>query len=264
MDIIAAHQQGLIEQLDAEVDALAGRPRDHVQRAIVLHHLYEHSKGSHIWALGEARRSLRIASSLAALERWIVRWQWTLRDPARARDALDGLAEALGEAARARTSAAYLAYRLSATKALRGEAEVRLPSPLLRALDECHSARRENAAIASEACILMAERTEEFAAAAVDGQPVEAAWAAVSATAIGGKAQSLLGEEALERFTARDERKGCARVERQLRNDPALPASFRANPAQQFYALQNALSERRRQKWRELCDREPDAVALAA
>ena len=51
MDIIAAHQQGLIEQLDAEVEALAGRPHDHSQRAIVLLHLYEHSKGGHGWAL---------------------------------------------------------------------------------------------------------------------------------------------------------------------------------------------------------------------
>ena len=42
MDIIAAHRQGLIEQLDDEVAALAGRGRDHAQRAVVLHHLYDH------------------------------------------------------------------------------------------------------------------------------------------------------------------------------------------------------------------------------
>jgi len=44
----------------------------------------------------------------------------------------------------------------------------------------------------------------------------------------------------------------------------ALPASFRANPAQHFYALQQMLCERRRQQWREACDLEPDAFELAA
>jgi hypothetical protein len=47
-------------------------------------------------------------------------------------------------------------------------------------------------------------------------------------------------------------------------NDPALPVSFRANPAQHFYALQHMLRERRRQRMREACDREPDAFELAA
>jgi hypothetical protein len=39
MDIIAAHQQGLIEQLEGEVSALSGRPSDYGQRTVVLHHL---------------------------------------------------------------------------------------------------------------------------------------------------------------------------------------------------------------------------------
>ena len=36
MDIIAAHQQGLIEKLAEEAAALAGRPKDFGQRAVVL------------------------------------------------------------------------------------------------------------------------------------------------------------------------------------------------------------------------------------
>ena len=36
MDIIAAHQQGLIEKLSEEAAALAGRPNDFGQRAVVL------------------------------------------------------------------------------------------------------------------------------------------------------------------------------------------------------------------------------------
>ena len=264
MDIIAAHQHGLIEQLDAEVEALAGRPSDHAQRAIALHHLYEHSKGGHVWAIAEARRSLRIASGLALLERRIALWHWTLRDPAGCRPALGLLADALGEAARARTIAAYRAYRLSATKALRGEAEASLPLPLLDACDDCHSARRAGAAMSAEAQSAMVEESERLAANSVNVEKLTAAWAEIDATGIGRSARRLLGDKRLVRDKARDERKGWARAERQLRNDPSLPASFRANPAQHFYALQHALAERRRQQWRELCDREPDAVALAA
>ncbi|HEY0629260.1 MAG TPA: hypothetical protein VGD23_08025, partial [Sphingomicrobium sp.] len=78
MSIIAAHQQGLIEQLEEDVRALSGRAGDHVQRAIVLHHLYDHSRGSHEWALAEARRQLRIARALAALDRRIERWGWLM------------------------------------------------------------------------------------------------------------------------------------------------------------------------------------------
>ena len=264
MDIIAAHQQGLIEQLDAEVEALAGRPHDHAQRAIVLHHFYEHSKGCHVWAIAEARRSLRISSGLARLEGRIARWHWTVRDPAACRAALDLLADALGEAARARTIAAYRAYRLSATKALRGEAEASLPPALLDACDDCHTARRARQTMTDEAHIALVEESEQLATDAVDLEKLVAAWAIIDATSIGRHARRVLGEKNFARARARDERKGWATVERKLRSDPLLPASFRANPAQHFYALQHALAERRRQQWRELCDREPDAVALAA
>jgi len=264
MDIIAAHQQGLIEQLDAEVEALAGRPRDHAQRAIVLHHLYEHSKGGHAWALAEARRALRIASGLARLEKRLARWNWTVRNPDGARHALDVLAHALGEAARLRTIAAYRAYRLSTTKALRGEAEARLPASLLEAFDECHAARREGLMMTTEALGLLSEESERLAEAAVDHGKLDAAWAAVESTGLGRSARRLLSEKSLARFKARDERRGWATVEPRLRNDPSLPVSFRANPAQHFYALQNALAERRRKQWREEADREPDAFELAA
>lgn len=264
MDIIAAHQQGLIEQLGAEVEALAGRPRDFAQRAIVLHHLYEHSKGGHVWALAEARRSLRIAAGMARLEKRLVRWQWTVRDPAGCRAALDALAGALGEAARARTIVAYRAYRLSSIKALRGEAEASLPLPLLQAFDDCHSARRAGLALIAAAQGMLAEESERLAAGSVDLDRLAAAWAEIDAAGIGRSARRLLGEKGLARHRIRDERKGRARVERQLRTDPSLPASFRANPGQHFYALQLMLAKRRRQQWGRMCDEEPDAVALAA
>jgi len=68
----------------------------------------------------------------------------------------------------------------------------------------------------------------------------------------------------MSRALDRDRKRGWPKIESALRRDPALPASFQANPAQHFFALQNVLAERRRQQWREACDREPDSFGLAA
>lgn len=264
MDIIAAHQAGLIERLEEEVAALAGRPRDHGQRAVVLHHLYDHSRGVHEWALAEARRALRIARGIAALERHLTRWGWAISRSEAARRALAALAESLGHGARTRCATAYLAYRLSGTVALRGEAGARLPDPLLAALDACHQARRAGEMVGDANRRNLAEQSELAAAAAAEAEALNAAWAAIDATGLKRMARRLLGDSALARSEARDRKRGWSRVERELRADPALPAGFRANPAQHFYALQHELGERRRQQWREACDREPDAFELAA
>jgi len=265
MDIIAAHQQGLIEQLDDEVAALAGRGCDHGQRAVILHHLYDHSGGRHGWALTEARRAIWISSGLAALERKLGQWGWRAVNRDQARRALQLLAETLGEARQARAAAAYRGYRLSATKALRAEAERSLSPALLDALDQCHLARRVGDDPAPEArLLLLAEESECLAVEAVDRVALDAAWAVMDRTSLRRAARRLLGDQALARAAARDERRGRVWVERQLRDDPTLPATFRANPAQHFYALQQMLRERRRQQWREACDREADAFELAA
>jgi hypothetical protein len=264
MDIIAAHQHGLIEQLEEEVLSLAGRARDHGQRAVVLHHLYDHSCGSHGWALAEARRATRVSSGLATLQRKLGRWGWRAAQREQARAALELLADALDEAGRARTAAAYRAYRLSATPALRAEAERGLPPALFNVLDQCHATRRAGEEFAPEARLALAGESEMLAAAAVDRAALDGAWEAINATGLRRAAHRLLADEALACAAARDERRGGAKVERQLRNDPSLPASFRANPAQHFYALQHMLRERRRQHLREACDREPDAFELAA
>jgi hypothetical protein len=264
MDIIAAHQQGLIEQLEDEVQALAGRARDHAQRAMVLHHLYDHSRGSHVWALAEARQSLWIASGIARLERRIARWGWTVPKRDQAAAALERLADALGEGAKAGMIAAYRSYRLSATKALRGEAEVNLPDALRDALDQCHHHRREGESLPANVSLVLIEESERLADAATDHEMLAEAWAMVETTGLRRAAKRLLGPKALSRRRARDERKGWVRIDGELRRDPALPAAFRANPAQHFYAMHRALAERRRQQWRELCDLEADSVALAA
>ncbi len=264
MDIIAAHRQGLIEQLEIEVDALAGRPRDYAQRAVVLHHLYHHSRDQFVWALAEARRWLHVAAGLARLDRRLSHWGWTLRERERARAALDLLGAALGEESRARTIAAYRAYRMSATKPLRSEVEAFLPPALLNALDQCHRCRRAAEGVPTPVAASLFEAMEAMAEAAVDHDALAEAWSSIEATALNRVAKRLLGASALARRQARDERRGWARIECELRRDAILPDSFRANPAQHFYALQLALAERRHQQWRKLCDQEADAVALAA
>lgn len=263
MDIIAAHQQGLIEKLEEEVAALAGRPRDHGQRAVVLHHLYDHSRGGNVWALAEASRELRIARGIAALEKRLDRWRWLTAGREEAKTALACLASAFGDSSRRRCANAYLAYRLSATPALRGEAELRLPSELLAALDQCHLARRLREPLSVEAVALLEAQCDVHAFELTDSE-MQRAWAAIDSTGIKRAAHRLLGTKALDRARARDRKRGWVKVDGELRRESLLPASFRANPAQHFYALQLAIAERRRQQWREECDREPDAFELAA
>ena len=264
MDIIAAHRDGLIEQLDLEVAALAGRGTDHAQRAVVLHHLYDHSRGNHYWALFEARHALRFDARLARLRRQLDRWGWLGGSRDLERAALQQLTAALCETERRRTALAYRAYRLSSTQALREEAEASLDPAFLCLLDQCHAARREGANLSLDARSELARLSEDFAEAAMDRDAIDAGWAAIEATGLKRVARRLLGEEALARAAASDQRRGAIRIERALRADPALPPGFRANPAQHFYALQQQLRERRRQQWREACDRELDAFELAA
>lgn len=262
MDIIASHQQGLIEQLDQEVAALAGRRQDHGQRAVVLHHLYDHSRGEHLWALAKARREARIVGGLAALERRLGGWTWSAAAQAQARAALDALSEALGKVARDRTAIAYRAYRLSATKALRGEAERIVPAALLEALDRCHDARRGGPAMTGEQRSALIAASE--AAAASDPPELADAWAAIDATRLGMVARRRIGPRAMARHERAAVRRGWAWAEARLRRDKALPEAFRINPAQHFYALVHALADKRRNQWREDADDELGAVALAA
>jgi len=264
MDILAAHRDGLIEQLDLEVAALAGRSRDHAQRAVVLHHLFDHSRGNHLWALAEARRTLRIASGLARLGRRVNQWGWLSGNRDKAREALERLTEALCDSDRSRTISAYRAYRVSSAQALREEAEASLDPTLLGLLDECHAARRIGISLSCDSQGELARLSEELAKGSVDLGQIRVAWESIEATGLKRVAKRLLGDKALARKAAVDLRRGATRVERDLRADRALPPSFRINPAQHFYALVHLLRDRRRQQWREACDQEPDAFELAA
>jgi hypothetical protein len=82
-------------------------------------------------------------------------------------------------------------------------------------------------------------------------------------TRLARAARRLLADASIEREVTHRLRRGWPQAERRLRVDPSLPAAFRANPAQHFYALQQALAQKRRQRWREDADRD-DAVSLAA
>lgn len=264
MDIIAAHQQGLIEQIEEDARALAGRPGDYGQRAIVLHHMYINSCSSHEWALAEALREMRIARAIARLHKSPDGWRWSSRRRGEGRSALAGLALAIGEASRARCAAAFSAYRLTGTAALSGEVERLLPEGLSASLRQCHAARRSAMMLEEGERALLWESSEGLAAASVDQEALEAAWTKVGETGLGRRASKLLGGPAMERARAKDAQRGWAKGEAALRADPLLPAAFRANPAQHFYSLQHLVAERRRKQWREACDRAPGAFERAA
>lgn len=264
MDLIASHRQGLIDQLEAETAALAGRAGDHLQRAMVLHHLYDHSRATHGWALVEAAAALRTVKGLKRLEARLDGWTWRGAKRADARAALDQLRNALGDAARARCAAAYRAYRLTATPALAEEVEALLPDDLAGALGQVHSARRASDPVGAIARRRLAVLTEREASGAVDQAALDGGWAAVSATVIGKAAARLLPPiDALAGFDGA-ERAGWIKAEARIVGAVELPARFRANPAQHFYAMLRDIEERRRKEWRGALDLDPCAVELAA
>lgn len=192
------------------------------------------------------------------------RWGWMVSKRGQASEALDRLAMALGEAAMLRCAAVYGAYRVTAIAALQDEARSNLPEELRTALVQCHAARRSGGMAPADVRQLLDGQCEALASTAYDRVDLEAAWVAIDGTGLGSMARRLFGDKALDRAAARDRKRGWAKVERELRTDERLPAAFRANPAQHFYSLQQMLAEKRRQRWREECDREPDAFELAA
>ncbi|WP_324808501.1 hypothetical protein SH584_03170 [Sphingomonas sp. LY29] len=260
MDIIASHRDGLVAALDADAVALAGRPGDYAQRAMVLHHLYDHSLGGHRWALAEAVRSLVTAERIAAVERRLSGWAWTSGQRLHAREAFEALRNAIGQTSCRRTYEMYRAYRLTASAALRVEAEGVLAADLLKAHDACHAARRVGVSMAGSELSAF-ETLCAMSVGSLDGPVTE--WNEMAKTRLARAARPPLADASIEREVTRRLRRGWPQAERRLRVDPSLPAAFRANPAQHFYALQQALAQKRRQRWREEADRD-DAVSLAA
>ena len=260
MDLIASHQQGLIERLDEEALALAGRPQDFGQRAVVLHHLYDHSVGAHGWALLEAQRQLEAAKGLRALRKTVGKF-WLRR---RARDAaakaLETLAQMLGEAAQERCRAAYRAYRMTATAATEEEASQDLPCELALLLGECHARRRAGMPLSVMTRVQLCSQSESHTGEA----NLANAWAVILTTPIGKEARKQLRDAIAPSDFVKAEKKGWSRLEQSVRNDPTLPAAFRANPAQHFYALKNSMAEKKRKEMRDAADAEAETVIIAA
>lgn len=230
MDIIASHQHGLAEQLAQEAASLAGRPRDAAQRAVVGHHLYQHSGGAHRYALIAAAGSLALDRRLARLGRHARRWK---RGDVALTARLEVFAHDCREIDRERCEALLLAYRLATTPGVRGAA---LCEAALAAAMAEPDLRVRFLAVQRWAETRWGERIE----AAIDAL----AWA---------KAPRDLGRAVAALRLSIDEhdfaaRRGWARTERALIGDKALPPGFAANPGQHYYALQRSLADKRRQR----------------
>jgi hypothetical protein len=263
MDIIASHQSGLVEQLDAEAAALAGRARDSVQRAITCHHVADMLGLSHGYALLAARGALALDEALAQLERQAGRWRWgrsrAERTALGARVAL--FAEEVRRIDAERCVGVLMAYRLVATPGLGGEAARRLDPTLLAGLRSVQAARGE---ADREARRTLFDAHQRWADEAFGAQVVDAVAALAwphGPGAVGAVVAALL-------IPARDyeraERRGMGRIETQLRASKRLPEGFAANPAQAFFKLQRQIIERRR-RGAESDQLSPDeAVKLAA
>lgn len=244
MDIIASHQEGLAEQLAREAAGLAGRDRDAVQRAIVGHHLYQHSGGRHGFALITAGAALELDRRLARLARAATRWPRRDSGLAQRVAGFAGTARAID---RERCEALLLAYRLATTPGLRATAG---GSPALDR-DEGRRAAFLRQALWAEA------RWGERIEAAIDAL----AWTRPPRDLAIAVAALRLPVALFDRA----EHDGWGRTERTLTADRALPRGFAANPGQHYYAIQRDLAERRRKLKGEWPDFNPDeAVAIAA
>lgn len=262
MDIIASHQQGLVEQLEIEAASLAGRGRDSAQRAVVYHHLADSLGLANGYALLAAEGALAIDRAVATLERAARRSWWRLRGEERAAAAARArqFGEALRELDRRRCEAALLAFRLIATPGLSEQASLRLDPDLVAATGACR--RGEADADMRRALFLAQQRWAE----ALIGDGIEAALAALD-WPLGPRAVRS-AVEALRiplRTYERAERRGLGKVERRLRAGKSLPATFAGNPAQTFFTLQRRMAEQRRRAAAEFDELSPDeAVSLAA
>jgi hypothetical protein len=142
-----------VEALRAQAVALAGQPRDLVQRASVYHHLYRHSGGNHVfpllaahgalWAGGYFRRNL-------ALGMWATRALSLLGLDGAARFAqLETLADTFRDINRRVCVETWFLYHITADDDLASAAEAFAPPALHAALLRCHDARRAGRMLAS-------------------------------------------------------------------------------------------------------------------
>ena len=248
MDIIASHQHGLAEQLAHEAAALAGRERDAVQRAIVGHHLYQHSEGRHGFALMAAVAALSLDRALARMAKVALRWP--RRDVVLAARVEDFAAQAR-RIDRERCEAMLLAYRLATTPGLRGAGVGGDPA---LALANAGGERRDD-------YLVHVRWAEERWGAQIEAAIDALAWSKAPGVLTEAVAALRLSVALYDHAT----RSGWARTERALTADKALPRGFAANPGQHYYAIQRGLADKRRKLKGEWLDFDPaEAVAIAA
>ena len=245
MDIIESHRLGLIEQLESEAVALAGRGRDGAQRAVVCHHVADLLGLAHGYALLAAHGALAIDGSVARIERRARRAVWRLKHDARA--ALAGRIALFGDTLREldaeRCAGLLMAYRLVATPSLGAEAAERLDGDLFEALGAAQSVRGQADANARRALFVAHQRWAEALVGERVDEAIEALAWPLPGRVLGAAIEALripLG--AFERA----DRGGLKRVEARLRRSKRLPELFAANPAQAFFQLQRQTAERRR------------------
>ena len=249
MDLISAHRHGLGDQLREEAEGLTGRPQDDVQRAIVAHHLFDHSAGRHAYALFAAEAALGFEEALDALRTAAKRARWRIgrNRSVELLERVEAFGAALAGIDAERCAAMWIAYRAAqhdATHAMVPAELAALHGGDARAIFAAHQAWFEGRwGLALEAAIV-----------ALDW-PLRAA--PVTALLEGLRIPATRLDKA--------ERRGLRKAEAVLVADKRLPARFAANPAHHYYALQRAMAARRRD---ERCrfDEFPleDSVRLAA
>ncbi|WP_265571097.1 hypothetical protein [Sphingomicrobium nitratireducens] len=247
MDLIASYQAGLADEVANDARDLAGAPGDRLRRVATYFHLYQHSQGRFPLALVLAQLALWAPKSKLARG-------WEEGD--------------------AKLCASLLAgYRMTAMKALEGEAERRLDGTLREALERIHrvvdpgSVVRANGAIA---CWAASRRLAPALAEKRGDAATKSEWVGFSglgwrsvkleAPAGAGAIEAML-LEALSRGAA----KGWAKAERAVIFHKAMPKDFAANPARHFFDLQQKLAEQRRRTERQRLDHEfGETVRLVA
>lgn len=252
MDLIASTQAGLVEHLEEEAAALAGQPRDLVQRAIAYHHLYDFSGGAHAFALLAAEGAVGLIAATEQMTKAARRARWRI-----GRAASEALVtrvgrfgDALAAIDRERCEAMVVAYRLLHRPGLRAAAVERLDPGLIAAFDGDEAL----------GLFLAHQRWAEERW----GVAIEAAIADLDWPLRGATARSAI--EALRIPLSRYQRaarRGWPHVERRLLQHPAMPKGAARNPAQHYYKMQRAVTERRRQTMAALGLSPEETVVLA-
>ena len=253
MDLIASTQAGLVEHLEDEAAALAGRPRDLVQRGIAYHHLYDCSGGAHAYALLAAEGAVGLTAAIERMTAAARRARWRI-----GRDVSDALVErvarfgeALAAIDRERCEAMVVAYRLLHRPGLRAAAFERLDPALIAAFDGDEGL---GLFLAHQQWVEDRWGVDIEAAIAELGWPLRSARARAAIAAL---------RIPLSRYQ-RAARRGWPHVERKVLQHPALPKGAARNPAHHYYAMQRSVTERRRQTLAALGLPPEETVVLAA